>query len=142
MIQRLLELLKSVRDRRAGALPQALRGTPPVRRLKTYQAETGVTWSYYYEGYRIETEPDAAQCYVFTMLGGNRAPQPLTIVVPDSAMEAIRAQTGASAGSRETYAMAKMHLFSVLDRERQPAADSRFALDSEAALAIWEDLDL
>lgn len=142
MIKRLLQLFAPSVKAQPGVSPESLRSIPTVRRLKTYQAETGFTWSYYYDGYRNETEPQRAQAFVFTMLGGNRPPQQATIVVPESALEGMRAQTGSTASSREIYALAKMHLFSMLDSEECPEPDARWELDANAAIAIWEQLDL
>ena len=142
MIKRLLQLFAPSVKAQPGASPDVLRSVPTVRRLKTYQAETGFTWSYYYDGYRNETTPKRAQAFVFTLLGGNRPPQQATIVVPESTLEGMRAKTGSAASSREIYALAKMHLFSMLDSEKCPERDARWELDASAAIAIWEQLDL
>ena len=119
-----------------------LRGTPAIRRLKTYRAESGFTWSYHYEGYRQEATPRAAQAFVFTLQGGSGPAGRLLIVIPESTLASVRERTGVSVSSREAYALAKMHLFSVLDREEPPEPDSRWELDLDTALAIWEQLDL
>lgn len=142
MIKRILQLFAPKHKAQPVASPESLRGIPTVRRLKTYQAMTGFTWSYYYDGYRNETTPQSAQAFVFTLLGGNRAPQQATIVVPDSTIEEMRAKTGNAASSREIYALAKMHLFSMLDSDERPKPDARWELDASAAIAIWEQLDL
>lgn len=119
-----------------------LRGTPAIRRLKTYRAESGFTWSYHYEGYRKETTPKPAQAFVFTLQGGSGPAGRISIVIPESTLASTCERTGVPVSSRESYAFAKMHLFSVLDREEPPEPDSRWELDLDAALAIWEQLDL
>lgn len=142
MIKRLLQLFAPSVKAQPVAPPESLHSIPTVRRLKTYQADTGFTWSYYYDGYRNETTPQRAQAFLFTLLGGNRPPQQAVIVVPESTLEGMRAKTGSAASSREIYALAKMHLFSMLDSEERPEPDVRWELDASAAIAIWEQLDL
>ncbi len=134
-------LTPEVRGKREPA-PEALRGVPPVRRLKTYQADTGFSWSYYYEGHRREEEPNAGLAYVFTLQPGSRAERRVTVLIPEGTLAGARARTLSAISSRESYALAKMHLFAVLDCEESPAPDSRWELDVDAAMAIWERLDL
>ena len=124
------------------AASEPLRGVPTVRRLKSYQADTGFTWAYYFEGYRAEAEPHPARTYVFTLQGGSRSPQRIFVVISELTLEDAAARTGSVVAPRESYALAKMHLFSVLDREDPPAPESRWELDVSAAVAIWEQLDL
>ena len=40
---------------KAAAGTEPLRGAPEVRRLKTYQSETGYVYQYYYDGWRPVT---------------------------------------------------------------------------------------
>lgn len=124
------------------AAADPLRGVPAVRRLKSYQAETGFTWAYYFEGYRVEAAPHPARAYVFTLQGGSRSPRQVFVVISERTIADAAERTGGVIAPRESYALAKMHLFSVLDREEPPAPDSRWELDVSAAVAIWEQLDL
>lgn len=113
-----------------------------MRRLKNYQAESGFTWSYCYEGYRVLDAPEAARAHVFTLLAGGRAPRELTIVIRETILAGIRVRAEREISSPEIHALAKMHLFSILDREEHPPPGSRWELDAAAAWAIWTRLDL
>ncbi len=141
MIKRLMRMLAPAAPARH-APSDELRGAPAIRRLKTYRAESGFTWSYHYEGYLQETTPKPAQAFVFTLQGGSGPAGRVFVVIPESTLASACERTGVAVTSRETYALAKMHLFSVLDREEPPEPESRWELDSGAALAIWEQLDL
>lgn len=122
--------------------PEPLRGVPPVRRLKTYRADTGFSWSYYYEGHRLEVAPHPGQAYLFTLQPGTRTQRQVTIAIPERTLAEARERMGSAIASRESYALAKMYLFSMLDREEQPAPDSRWELQVDALISIWEQLDL
>ena len=50
---------KWLNKRQRGEPPPApLTGAPPYRRQKTYTAETGYVYEYYYEGYRVAARND------------------------------------------------------------------------------------
>lgn len=120
---------------------QPLLGTPAIRRVKTYAADTGYTWSYTFQGYRIETMPDG-RSYVFSLWTGNRTPVEIAVSVHKAVIEVVARHAGREIESREWYALAKMHLFAVLDRESSLEARARFAIPEESALEIWERLGL
>lgn len=141
MIRRFIGWLVRQRTAQTSAA-EPLRGAPKVRRLKNYQAGTGFTWSYYYEGYRMEDGPDAARAHVFTLLSRSRGSQELTIVIRESTLSGVRERAAREVSSPEIHALAKMHLFSILDREESPPPGSRWELDAAAAEVIWAQLDL
>lgn len=140
MLQQIRKLLgKTPKAAEAGA---PLLGTPAIRRVKTYAAETGYTWSYTFEGYRLEEAPANGRCYVFSVWAGKRAAVEISIVVATAVIATIEQQAGRAVASPEWYALAKMHFFAVLDEVAQPEAGARFALDEAAATEIWERLEL
>ena len=48
--------------------PAALTGAPPVRRMKTYSAQSGYVYQYYYEGYRpFRSAGESGSEFVFTI---------------------------------------------------------------------------
>ena len=119
-----------------------LRGVPTVRRLKTYQSGTGCTWTYCYEGFRDQSSPVSGRAFEFTLQSSGAPPLRLTVLIPDSTGSAVAEQIGRDIAPRELYALAKMHLFSVLDRETVLESDGRTSLASAEAMEIWELLDL
>lgn len=121
---------------------EPLRGVPKVRRLKNYASESGFTWAYYYEGYRLEQTPEAARAHLFTLLAGGSLSQQLTVVVPETVLAGIGERAEREVSSPEIYALAKMYLFSILDRDEQPQPDSRWRLSAAEAEMIWTQLDL
>lgn len=120
---------------------QPLLGTPAIRRVKTYAADTGYTWSYTFQGYRMETMPEG-RSYVFSLWTGNRTPVEIAISAPKAVIEVVAQHAGREIESRERYALAKMHLFAVLDAESSLEANARFVIPEVSALEIWERLGL
>ncbi len=88
-----------------------LRGVPVVRRQKNYSAESGYAYEYFYEGLR---DSGGVREYVFTVSGDRKTWFPLSVYVPDNAVQNL---TG-----NERYAVAKMALFTAFDERESPAA--------------------
>lgn len=99
------------RRMRRGSEP--LRGAPPVRRLKSYSAESGYVYQYFYEGYR---GVDAGTEYVFQVSADRKSWFAVTVRIPESSV----AEWGLS--GTERYAVAKMALFQAFDERAEPGA--------------------
>jgi hypothetical protein len=119
-----------------------LLGTPAVRRVKTYAADTGYTWSYTFEGYRLEEPPADGRSYVFSVWSGNRPAVAISMVVGAAVIAAMEQQAGREVDARELYALAKMHFFAVLDAVEQTETGARYVLSEAEAIEIWERLEL
>lgn len=93
--------------------PEPLRGAPPVRRVKTYSAQSGYVYQYFYRGYRVSGEITE---YVFETSADRKTTFPVTVVLPASSI------AGRNLSNTECYAIAKMALFQAYDERETPAA--------------------
>ncbi|HYM10012.1 MAG TPA: hypothetical protein VEU62_04735 [Bryobacterales bacterium] len=108
-------ILDRLFKRRLVAQP-VLHGAPPVRRQKTYSAQTGFVYQYYYEGYReSERAGRPGNEYVFQISSDRKASFPLTVFLPRAAVEAWQQGHGRQLIATEQYAAVKMALFEVFD---------------------------
>lgn len=98
---------------------EPLRGAPAVRRQKTYSAQSGYVYQYYYEGYR-----PAGDCteYVFEVSADRKTSFPVTVVLEQAAVEAWNRERGRELTPTECYAAAKLALFQAFDERPKPAA--------------------
>jgi hypothetical protein len=96
--------------------PAPLHGAPPVRRQKTYSAQTGFVYQYYYEGYRAsERAGRRGDEYVFQISSDRKSSFPLTVFLPGAAVEAWQRGHGRQLIATEHYAAVKMALFEAFD---------------------------
>jgi hypothetical protein len=109
--------VKSILQKLFAKEPAPLTGVPAVRRQKTYSAQSGYVYQYYYDGHR----GDAAETeYVFTVSGDRKDWHPAAVRVSGDALRAWEQGHGRTLSSTEQYAIAKMALFQAFD-ERSPA---------------------
>ena len=106
-----------------------LTGAPPVRRLKTYSANTGYVYQYFYAGHRGGE-------YVFQASHDRRNYFPVSVVLAAETVESFERDRARGLNSTEQYAVAKLALFQAFDERRRPD-DLR-----EAVLIRRADLDL
>lgn len=85
----------------------------PVR-LRTYTAETGLVYQYYFVGKRRALE-EAATEFVFDVSSDRRVRFSVSIFVPDASLSAWRAAHGRTLVDAEIYAAAKMELARAFD---------------------------
>jgi hypothetical protein len=117
--------------------PQPLSGTPPVRRVKTYSAESGYAWQYYYEGQRPVRTPQPGFEFVFTVSADRKTWSPVPVILPDSAVLEWQRTHTRELNSSERYAMAKLGLFAAFDQRATPAAMQAPVLLTAADLATF-----
>jgi len=97
-------------------VPPPLRGAPPVRRQKTYSAETGYVYQYFYQGYRPAAGAGRrGNEYVFQVSSDRKSAFPMTVFLPDAALDAWQQAHGRALSPTEQYAAAKMALFQAFD---------------------------
>src|ERR1700674_5336219 len=94
--------------------PAALTGAPAVRRLKTYSAQSGYVYQYFYEGHR-SSSPERATEYVFNVSPDRKTSFFVSVFVSEGAMESWQDQSGRTLSAAERYAIAKMALFQAFD---------------------------
>ncbi|MGA3099438.1 MAG: hypothetical protein ABSF25_23540 [Bryobacteraceae bacterium] len=100
----------------------ALTGAPAVRRVKTYSAQSGFVYQYYYQGRRPFRSGGAAGTeFVFSVSADRRAWRPAAIRMAGSAVAAWQNAHQRELSSAETYALAKMALFQAFDERPDPA---------------------
>jgi len=96
-----------------------LTGAPPIRRQKTYSAQSGYVYQYFYEGSRPSIEPRGVE-YVFDVSADRKTSSHVSVFVSDEAVEKWEKQSGRSLSSTERYALAKMALFQAFDERETP----------------------
>jgi hypothetical protein len=101
--------------------PAPLVGRPAVRRQKTYSAQTGYVYQYFYEGYRSSSSERGIE-YVFDVSADRKTSAPTSVLVSDAAVESWQNQAGRALSGTEKYAVAKMALFQALDERQTPGA--------------------
>jgi hypothetical protein len=99
-----------------------LTGAPPVRRLKTYSAQSGYVYQYCYEGQRsFQNSRESGTEFVFSLSPDRKTWQPCRILLPDGAVKSWEAAHERELSPTEHYAIAKMALFQAFDERETPA---------------------
>jgi hypothetical protein len=102
-----------------------LTGAPAIRRTKTYSAQTGYVYRYYYEGHRpFRAGASGGVEYVFRVAAGGRDGD-TAVRVPGAAIRAWEEAHSRQLSSTERYAIAKMALFQAFDERPTPAGMSQ-----------------
>lgn len=100
----------------------ALSGTPAVRRLKTYSAQSGYAYQYFYEGHRpFHSTGESGTEFVFTISADRKVWHATSVLLSDGAIRAWQAAHQRELSSTERYAIAKMSLFQAFDERPSPA---------------------
>jgi hypothetical protein len=100
-----------------------LSGAPPVRRQKTYSAQSGFVYQYFYEGQRPMSSGRGTE-YVFNVSPDRKSSFPLSVFIGDEAMASWQQESGRTLSAAERYAIAKMALFQAFDERETPEAAS------------------
>jgi len=100
--------------------PVPLTGAPTVRRLKTYSAQSGYVYQYFYEGQRPWQEgKELGTEFVFTVSADRKTTHELSVIVPVSALVEWEQAHERVLTANERYAVSKMALFQAFD-DRAP----------------------
>jgi hypothetical protein len=98
-----------------------LTGAPPVRRLKTYSAQSGYVYQYCYEGQRpFRQSGEHGTEFVFSLSADRKSWRPCKVLLPDAAAASWEAAHDRELSATERYAVAKMALFQALDDRETP----------------------
>jgi len=112
-------------DRWLSRKTQPLSGAPAVRRQKTYSAESGYVYQYYYAGHRpYQRERDKGEEYVFEVSADRKTSMAVSVLMQQAALEDWQSRHGRALEANERYAIAKMALFQAFDERPGPAAMS------------------
>ena len=99
----------------------ALAGAPAIRRMKTYSAQSGYVYQYFYEGQReFRLGAERGTEYVFHISADRKTWNDSSVRVGDSALAAWQDGHGRELASSERYAIAKMALFQAFDERPTP----------------------
>ena len=89
------------------------------RRTKSYAAETGIVYRYFFEARRATVRPAGlgpGSDYIFVLTANQGRPFALRVFVSERAIAAWRLARGRQLDPREQYALAKMRLFRAFDQ--------------------------
>ena len=104
-----------------------------VRRVKSYSADSGYVYQYYFFEVEKSHRGNAAGTeYVYMVSIDRKTVFPVRIFVRSDAVGAWAARTGRALSGTEEYAVAKMRLFQVFDESEQigPGAHDYFVEES------------
>ena len=104
-----------------GKKPAPLAGAPAVRRQKTYSAQSGYVYQYFYEGHR-PSSPQRGTEYVFDVSSDRKTSSPVSVIISDAAVASWQDESGRTLSATEQYAIAKMSLFQAFDERDSPQA--------------------
>lgn len=98
-----------------------LAGAPPVRRQKTYSAESGYVYQYYYEGYRsFGSGAERGIEYVFDVSADRKTSTAVSVFLAEASLVPWHGRHGRELAAVERYAVAKLALFHAFDERAHP----------------------
>ena len=122
--------------------PAPLSGAPAVRRQKTYSAQSGYVYQYFYEGQR-PTIAERGVEYVFDVSADRKTSVRVSVLVSEEAVESWQVESSRTLTGAERYAIAKMALFQAFDERPTPAAlDEPVRVAAPEIRAILATLDI
>jgi len=90
--------------------------------MKTYSAQSGYVYQYYYEGQRpFHSAGESGTEFVFSVSGDRKRWGPVSVFAGDSALDAWQSAHERKLSSSERYAIAKIALFQAFDERPSPA---------------------
>src|SRR5512140_2137766 len=95
-------------ERFFGRKPAPLSGAPAVRRLKTYSAQSGYVYQYFYAGWRpYRHGSESGSEFVFDVSADRKTSCDLSVFVNDAAVAAWESRHGRTLTANERYAISK-----------------------------------
>jgi hypothetical protein len=112
-----------------------LRGARPVRREKTYSAQSGYVYQYFYEGYRdSRSDSGPGQDHVFSVTTDRANRFPVTVFLGAQAVKVWETAHDRELSATEQYAVVKMRLFQAFDEQDSLTAQAAAIIVSAADL--------
>ena len=100
---------------------EPLTGAPTVRRMKTYSAQSGYVYQYFFEGQRpYEKSGEAGTEFVFSMSADRKSWHSASVLVSEEAIADWQKAHARELSSAERYAVCKMALFQAFDERTTP----------------------
>lgn len=92
-----------------------------MRRVKTYSAQSGYVYQYYYEGHRdFRSGGESGVEFVFTISADRKNWHATSVLVSEAALRAWEQSHARELSSTERYAIAKIALFQAFDERPAP----------------------
>ena len=106
-----------------------LKGRPPVRREKSYSADTGYVYHYFYEGYReTGSGDDARNEHVFTVSSDRASSFGIKLSLSHKIIGTWQRKHERELNLTEQYALAKMALFQIFDERADLSGPTEVAI--------------
>lgn len=102
-----------------GGKKAPLRGAPASPRQKTYSAQSGYVYQYFYLGFRPVR---GGMEFVFDVSSDRKTSFTVTVFIEDAAVEQWSRRHARDLTGTERYAVAKIALFQAFDERTQPSA--------------------
>lgn len=117
-----------------------------ARRYKSYAAETGVSYQYFFVARSRVVRPEGqgpGSDYIFVATADQGSPFTLRVFLSDRALAAWRQTHGRELDSNEQYAAAKMRLFRGFDEQQNLRGESlKLIVDETNVEELLEPLEL
>ena len=112
--------------------------------MKTYSAQSGYVYQYFYEGQRRTGSGEGAETeFVFSISADRKNWSQAAVVVGDAALRAWEESNDRQLSATERYAIAKVALFQAFDERATPAEMSgEIRVRAADVDGIVESLDL
>jgi len=115
-----------------------------VRRIKTYTAQTGYVYQYYFVGKRpaLDGDPEAPSTeYVFDVTSDRKTTYAVSVFLRPEALTGWAASRGRTLSEPEQYAGAKLRLMQAFDEISDMRGQGRrVRLDGETLLALLDSI--
>ena len=116
----------------------------PIRRLKTYTAQTGYVYQYYFVGKRpaLNDDPEApATEYIFDVTADRKTTFAVSIFLSPQALTTWSARRGRDLSEPERYAAVKLRLMQGFDEIVDMLHEGRrLRLDAELLFSLLESI--
>jgi hypothetical protein len=124
--------------------PVPLSGAPSVRRLKSYSAQSGYVYQYFYEGQRpLPHKSEPGTEFVFNVSADRKTAHPLSVLIPEDALRTWEQAHAHMLSSTERYAVSKMALFQAFDERATPELmNQEVRVRAADVAAILENLNI
>jgi len=112
--------------------------------MKTYSAQSGYVYQYFFEGHRPYAKSgEAGTEFVFSLSADRKTWHPASVFVPEEAIADWQRQHARELSGAERYAVCKMALFQAFDERATPdQMKSEMRVRRADLDAIIETLDL
>jgi hypothetical protein len=129
--------------KRKAAVPEPLRGAPLHPRMKSYSANTGYVYQYYFAGQRDSVrDRTPGNEYVFHISADRKTIAPVTVFVADEVVETWIRENGRDLRGSHRYGIAKMALRNALDERPPEQALADVVPGPGEVAAILAELDI